>query len=706
LNPPRRQIGGRDRFGLLPLGTYLALSLLVFGRDLIGAPGARYISAPGAHDPSLFMWCLVWWPHAIAHGLNPFLTKVVWSPIGVNLAWVTSIPAAALLVAPLTRALGPIASFNALCLVSPVLAGWGAFLLCRDLEGGYWPSILGGYLFGFSPYMLGQMQAHLFLLLIFPVPFAVWLTIALIQHRIGRRTFVALAALLLTLQFGFSMEVFATMTMFAAIALMLAYYMGPREWRAAIRGALPTIALGYGFAALALAPYIYHLFAFGFPHTSIVSPKAYSSDLLNFVLPTPTNLIGAILPFAHMAMRYPNRVESDAYLAAPLIVIAVIFGQARWKSLPDRFLVVMFAIILLSSLGPRLHIAGYELFGLPWKLVDHLPLIKSALPARFMMYAALLLAILVARWFAEANLGVVATYAFVAVIAILTCPSLRSWSVEAGVPSFFTGTGFKDSLRHEETVVIVPYGQLGDSMLWQAVTGMYFRMAGGHTGPTVSDDFIQWPAVGALHFQTAIPDAGGQMKAFLASHDVGAIIVDDREGGWLSALLAPLGVPPRSIGGVELYDLPAAELAPYRNSQALDFEARFDRARFAALLDAAQRYIAGGGNRAELTPLKVQAAGLLPAGWVTDPTLRAPNGLYLGPAEPDGISVGVGGSYDALKPVIEKYRSYARTVYFPYPQRLSGPPEGNRFMRLMVMDFSREGLAAAAAAIAADDRDP
>jgi hypothetical protein len=87
----------------------------------------------------------------------------------VDLAWVTSLPAAALLAAQATYAFGPIASFNLICLTSVALAGWAAFLLCRHVTGSYWPSVPGGYLFGFSPYMLRHLRAHLFLLLSFPM---------------------------------------------------------------------------------------------------------------------------------------------------------------------------------------------------------------------------------------------------------------------------------------------------------------------------------------------------------------------------------------------------------------------------------------------------------------------------------------------------------------------------------------------------------
>ena len=64
---------------------YLALSIAFFGRALLRHLSDFYFGI--GVDPGLLMWSLVWWPHAIAHGLNPLLTKVIWAPSGYNFAW-------------------------------------------------------------------------------------------------------------------------------------------------------------------------------------------------------------------------------------------------------------------------------------------------------------------------------------------------------------------------------------------------------------------------------------------------------------------------------------------------------------------------------------------------------------------------------------------------------------------------------------------
>jgi hypothetical protein len=686
-----------NRIGALPFALYLGLSVLFFGRTVAASPGALYVGT--GPDPRFYMWCLVWWPYAIAHRLNPFLCRVVWAPSGINLAWATSIPGVALLAAPLTRACGPVATYNLLCLISLALAGWAAFVLLRHVTGDYRASLLGGYLFAFSPYMLGHVLAHLGLMLVFPIPLAALLVLMLVEGRIGRAAFIALMAAVLFAQFALSLEIFATMTAFGVGALAVAFFVGPETWRASIRRTLGPLTASYAIALVLLAPYLYYLFAFGFPSGSIVSPKAYSSDLVNFLVPTPTNLLGANKVLASISRTFANRAEAGAYVALPLLALIVAFARSRWKTATSKFLIVMLGAVWMASLGPRLHVAGHVLFGLPWKLAVHLPLIRSALPDRFSVYGALLIALITALWMSDRTVRPVIRGAAAALVVLFTLPNLnpRFWTAPVKIPPFFTTGEYRKNLAPGETVVIIPYGPDGNSMLWQAATRMYFRMAGGHTGPVVIDEFQRWPAVTALYFQTDIPDEAGQLKAFLAAHDVGAIIVaDTRRGQRWKPLLSTLGVEPIKAGGVLLWKIGRAQLASYYGSRALDCQIAFNRARFEQLLIAAERYVSGGYSLSDLTPLRAQRLRFLPADWVSEPDVYTRNGLWLGPFRHNAIAVGVVGSWNAVKPLVDEYRAEAKAVYFPYPHRLVGKPHGNTFMRKLVMVFDRNGLARAA----------
>jgi len=188
----------RDPYGLLALAIYLTFSLFIFGRPLLGHLRDTHIAMGG--DVSLFTWFLVWWPYALAHRLNPLFTDLLWAPSGLNLAWTTSIPLPSLLVWPITATLGPVAAFNVLCLTSLPLSGWSGFILCHYICQAWWPSLLGGYIFGFSAYMLGQ-QGHPMMTIAVLVPLAVVMVLRAIAGELAPRRLVVALAVILVAQF-------------------------------------------------------------------------------------------------------------------------------------------------------------------------------------------------------------------------------------------------------------------------------------------------------------------------------------------------------------------------------------------------------------------------------------------------------------------------------------------------------------------------
>src|ERR1700686_3970658 len=121
----------RKRTALAVLAGYSFVSFLWFGLHVVIEPGRQYIG--DFDDPQIPIWSFAWWPHAIAHGLNPFVTQAVWAPHGLDLAWVNSVPPIALVFAPLTWAVGPVASYNVAAVLLPAISAWTAFLLCRHL---------------------------------------------------------------------------------------------------------------------------------------------------------------------------------------------------------------------------------------------------------------------------------------------------------------------------------------------------------------------------------------------------------------------------------------------------------------------------------------------------------------------------------------------------------------------------------------------
>jgi hypothetical protein len=73
--------------GLCALLSYLSLAALMFARPCAQRFATSYLG--WGTDQCFFIWCLVWWPYAFIHHLNPFVAKAVFAPLGLNLTWTT-----------------------------------------------------------------------------------------------------------------------------------------------------------------------------------------------------------------------------------------------------------------------------------------------------------------------------------------------------------------------------------------------------------------------------------------------------------------------------------------------------------------------------------------------------------------------------------------------------------------------------------------
>jgi hypothetical protein len=713
--------------------SYLAFSLLIFGRGLLAHPPAFYLGR--GPDALANIWFFAWWAHAIAHHANPFETASVWAPSGVNLAWTTTFPLASCLLYPVTRLYGAIVACNVAHLLAPPLAGWSAFVLCRYVVVRFWPAWLGGWLFAFSPYMLTSMIGGGLFMLVFAIPLAVWATLRRLAGEVGARRFVAIMVLLLVAQFLLSVEIFASAALFGAIAIALAARTASSaDEYARIVSVVWSIGAAYAISAVILSPYLYYMLALGMPEGTIFSPKNNAADFFNFLIPTGVNEFGRLPLFGAIASHFrADLSESRAYLGMPLLAIVAMFARERWHDRDGRYVTCMLACACVLGMGPFLEVAGRMVVPLPGAGLAALPLIDKALPGRFMMYAYAAAAVLVAMWLAENNGRQALRWTLGLAIIPFMLPnlSLSLWMTPAGVPPFFSSGLYTQYLTPSQIVMVLPYGFLGEGDLWQVTTDMYFRMAGGYVGYAlpVPTEHSRWPIMAGLYGVAGVPEAGDQLKAYLANHDVSAVIVGPRTnylvarmGGrriidtWLlwptidrerigtEKLLASLNTQPLDIGGIRLYRIAPETLAPYCDLTAPEMQRRMARARFDALLLGAERYLEQGGAPALLSPERAQQLGLLPQDWFGGAAFTETNAnphyfhfkVVLGPSPGGLIAAGLEGRYDTLEPTIRSYSANARQIYFPCPVPLS-PASPPRETAMMMMTFDRAGLQRAAA---------
>jgi hypothetical protein len=617
-------------------------------------------------------------------------------------------PLVGFLLLPVTRTLGPVAALNVVLLTALPLASRSAFVLYRYVTGSWWASLVGGYLFGFSGYMLYRLwEGDPQLLLVFPVVLSLWLVLRALRTEIRLHAFVCALGAMLVVEFLISLEIFATATMFAAIAFVLACWLfDGGDTRKRLRALIVPIIASYAIALATVAPYLYFFFAIAAPQAPMWQPFLFSADLSFFVLPSWVSELGRLDFVASVFGGMSDTVTyvGFSYLGPVLLAIVAVFAWQQWREARTRLLLWTMLIAAALACGPWLTVGGRRLTRMPGALLSAIPLMRHALPVWFTMYLMLVAALVFAIWLASSgtSTAVKSTVALAAVLFAMPRLSSAFWASPVDTPAFFLSGAYRNYLLPDEIVLPVPYGWRGNSLMWQAQTDMYFRMAGAWTGPPPAE-FERWPAMVALFNGKYLPEPELQLKAFLAAHQVTAVLVDEsikdspdaQQRQQYRTVLAALGPAPTEAGGVLIYRFTAAPFAPWRDFNPIDLERRVDLARFAALLNAVDSYLQGGAEPALLSPERLERMGLIRDDWLGGPNIRISSGLWARSHRDGTFEVGTFGSRGALAGLNARYRPEAlgvRTAPIATAENAGGEEE----LELMVMTFDRRGLARAA----------
>src|SRR5262249_43358106 len=171
-----------------------------------------------------------------------------------------------------------------------------------------------------------------------------------------------------------------------------------------------------------------------------------------------------------------NLGEAGAFISPPLLLVACHYAHSYWRTPQGRMMVDLLVIMCVLSLGPWLQIAGRLTIGLPWLVLDNVPLLNKALPARLSVYAFLVLAMIVSIWFSSTAVRARTKWMLASAIVLCGIPNLSAayWIRPVYLPPFFSTDMYRHYLKPNETVLVLPFGQQSESMLWQASTNMYF----------------------------------------------------------------------------------------------------------------------------------------------------------------------------------------------------------------------------------------
>jgi hypothetical protein len=539
---------------------------MVMQRHAVAHLGST-VSGNGVADPTQFMWAMWWWPHAVLHLTNPFVTHAIWAPDAYNLGSVTSTPLPALVLSPLTAIVGPvqgpIVSYNVANLLAPVLGAWFAYRLCLRLTGAPWASILGGWLYGFSSYGLAALQGHLHLVFTFLPPVMVLLAVRYYQRDLSRLRFIALATLTLVGQLLCGTEIAFNSTVMGVITLFFAFCFVPRERRHDVSGLILPLSVAYVLTVVICSPLLYY--AVTGPAVLPGNGIHFPADLLSFVIPTRMTWLGGTTFSSISADYLGNTAEQGTYLGLPLIAIALA-GWLEFRRRPaSRVLMAVSLIAALWSLGAVLRVDGQAVVSLPYKLIASAKPFTEVLPVRIGMFTALGVAVTAALWLSSPG-GVKPGRWLVGLLAVIFLFPAANSVRQSGQPifhetyrspAFITQGLYRRYLRPGTVVLPIPFSLNGTSLLWQAQAQGYFRLASGWFGyfPTgYSHNRVAAELAWPRHFT----DPVAPLRRFLAAHDIGAVVITAGHGGPWPGVMSQLKLRGVAAGGVRVYRVPGA----------------------------------------------------------------------------------------------------------------------------------------------------
>ncbi|HXY45930.1 MAG TPA: hypothetical protein VEH29_17220 [Acidimicrobiales bacterium] len=508
-NPPAKTaLRSSLWLGLIAAGLFLLLACLAYWP--VAPLDAGHIVGCPCSDQAQEVWYVNWTAFAVLHGHNPFFTGYLAVPGGANLGLDTAMPLLGFLGLPVTATAGAVAAYNVLLRVALAVSGFSMYLLLRRYTT-WWPAaLLGGLLYGFSAYMIGQGRGHLFLTFV-PLP---PLMIGLVDDWLVRRrrppalsgAFVGATA---GLQYLISPEVLA-MTLISIGVGLLAVCL---RYRARVKERLSTFLAGLVVAAgvfALLAGYPIWMLLAGprnvkGPAHSVYLLSVYRNTVLGVILPTANEVINPT-----WSARFTNPyllhdpAENGLYLGAPLLLLLVALVVRCRRVGVVVAAAAAGAVALVLSMGSRLQLGRHSTHvPLPFVLLTHLRLLQSIEPARFSLFVQLAAALILgvgldrlrsegfrlppahrppARERAQARRHHVSILVLALGVLVLVplLPRLPYKSASMQTPAFFTSPAAR-TIPAGAVAVTFPWNVRpdDDGMLWQVASGMRFRLLSG-----------------------------------------------------------------------------------------------------------------------------------------------------------------------------------------------------------------------------------
>jgi hypothetical protein len=502
--------------GTAPDGSKTASALVVASYLILGAIAFWPLFPDLTHklygveaDYEQSVWFIAWIPHALAHGLNPFYTGSILVPTGANLAQNTASPLLGIFTVPLAPLLGAVARTNLLMVLAMPASATSAFVVLRKWEVWLPAAALGGLIYGFSPYMVGQALGHVELIFIPLLPFIALTLVSMVRGRGSPKRLGWQLGLLIVAQYLISPEVLTTTVVMAGAGLFGAAILRPTAIRDTLHRAILPALLGLAVVGVLLAYPIWLMVAGPQHFTGRTWPadNPFHNDLFNFLVPGPLQKTSLGLRSAGIRLAGGGDItEAGGYIGVPVLLVA---GYLVWRSRRSARMQIAAALAgfaALLTLGSFLAVNGHTTrIPMPFWIFDHLPFLDDVLPARMNLEVAACLGAVMAfglddlhstqvrrRWrhAVPSQRGTFVTAGLA--LAVVVATQMPSWPGSTPYlvaqhlvarPASVLPALIKSAIPSGDPVAITyPYATFPsiEPMIWQADAGFRFRLLGGY----------------------------------------------------------------------------------------------------------------------------------------------------------------------------------------------------------------------------------
>lgn len=338
-----------------------------------------FISEGG--DGCIFVWNVYNFKENFHHSKPLFSTDRIYHPLGTSLILHVYTPAVGLIGLAVGN---PILALNLGLLLSSVLSGLGAYLLCNHYVKDRLLAALAGFAFAYCPYKLMHIYGHYDLMLTATLPFFVLCFVRAFTPVEARRLPALsskrnLIIALILLAVTFFSSYYYTYFLIIFVVLYFAYFaMRIYDWSILNK----KVILLTGVAIVASSGLVGLLDSIAFDETGLArNALRQSADVIAFFVPSAfSRFLGSgLVRHIRFDIIRGNEFESTVYVGYAVLVFAIgylLARQYRDEKVEGRLIPYMTGCYLVFAM-PVVLVADRIICALPTALIHYVPFVNN-----------------------------------------------------------------------------------------------------------------------------------------------------------------------------------------------------------------------------------------------------------------------------------------------------------------------------------------